>query len=228
MKKKILIIVIAIILIVSVVLGFLLAKDYMQEKILIEEIQTLTSRDITEDDFDTPIKTTGNYAVVEKAIKTYLNDYSTELKKVIAVLEDEKFVKILTVDNYKEDGPDFTNTKEYISTTKTQFNESMELIKEKCSKEKIMEQIQKENLDQKYVELYESLMLDEELEKDLVTQQEELEKAGEQINKLIDVYEKVIDFLVDNKGKWEVSGNMIQFETNKLVDQFNELTAQIQ
>ena len=175
MNKKVVIAIVAVIVVVLVVFGFFASRDIMQVKKLTEEVQALTNMDITKDDFNTEIKTTGDYATVEKSIKTYLNDFSVELKKVLAILQDDKFVKILTVDNYKEDGPDFEKTKEYISTTKTNFNESMDIVKEKCSKEAIMEQIKKENLDQKYVDLYEKLMLDEKIEKDLAKQQEELQ-----------------------------------------------------
>ena len=178
---------------------------------------------LTKDEIDMTIKTKGDYAVVEKTIKEYLNNYSINIKEAMNIMQDKKMAEILTVDNYKNDGPEFTNSKEYISKTKTDFNEKMNLLMNMTSEEKMMQEIENKNLDSNFVELYRELMLGDKMEEDLKQMVKSLEEASTTINNILDTQEKVIDLLINNKGKWEVQGKQIQFSTQKLVNEYNDL-----
>ena len=118
---------------------------------------------------------------------------------------------------------DITNSKEYISKTKTDFNEKMNLLINMTSEEKMMQEIENKNLDSNFVELYRELMLGDKMEEDLKQMVKSLEEASTTINNILDTQEKVIDLLINNKGKWEVQGKQIQFSTQKLVNEYNDL-----
>ncbi len=223
MKKKIIVIVAILALIIVGVIGYFATLDLKQGVTLRKEVDTIGKLDITKDEIDMTIKTKGDYAVVEKTIKEYLNNYSINIKEAMNIMQDKKMAEILTVDNYKNDGPEFTNSKEYISKTKTDFNEKMNLLINMTSEEKMMQEIENKNLDSNFVELYRELMLGDKMEEDLKQMVKSLEEASTTINNILDTQEKVIDLLINNKGKWEVQGKQIQFSTQKLVNEYNDL-----
>lgn len=228
MKKKMIVIVAILALIIVGVIGYFATLDLKQGVILRKEVDTIGKSDITKDEIDMTIKTKGDYAVVEKTIKEYLNNYSINIKEAMNIMQDKKMAEILTVDNYKNDGPEFTNSKEYISKAKTDFNEKMNLLISMTSEEKMMQEIENKNLDSNFVELYRELMLGDKMEEDLKQMVKSLEEASTTINNILDTQEKVIDLLINNKGKWEVEGNQIQFSTQKLVNEYNSLISSLQ
>lgn len=223
MKKKMIVIGAILVLIVLGVVGYFASLDLKQGVILRKEVDTIGKSDITKDEIDMTIKTKGDYAVVEKTIKEYLNTYSINIKETMNIMQDKKMAEILTADNYKNDGPEFLNSKEYISKTKTDFNQKMELLINMTSEEKMMQEIESKNLDSNFVELYRELMLGEKMEEDLKQMVKSLEEASETINNILNTQQKVIDLLINNKGNWEVKGNQIQFSTQKLVNEYNNL-----
>ncbi len=228
MKKKMIVIVAILALIIVGVIGYFATLDLKQGVTLRKEVNTIGKLDITKDEIDMTIKTKGDYAVVEKTIKEYLNNYSINIKEAMNIMQDKKMAEILTVDNYKNDGPEFTNSKEYISKAKTDFNEKMNLLISMTSEEKMMQEIENKNLDSNFVELYRELMLGDKMEEDLKQMVKSLEEASTTINNILDTQEKVIDLLINNKGKWEVEGNQIQFSTQKLVNEYNSLISSLQ
>lgn len=71
-------------------------------------------------------------------------------------------------------------------------------------------------------ELYIELMLGEELKGDLQEAKDSLTESSVTINNILDVQEKVINMLIQNKGKWEVEDEQIVFSSQALVNQYNE------
>lgn len=230
MKKNAIIAVVAVVVVVLLgVGGFFITKDMRQEKLLIEEVNKISSMDATKDNFDDlPIKTTGDYAVVEKAVKSYLKEFSDVLKSTMGVMQDEKIAQLLSGENIKNDGPEFVQTKEYINNAKAKFNENVTKLISMCDEETMMENIRKENLDSKFEELYKNLMFDEDVKKDLKASQSQMETASKQVNNVFDTQLEIVDFLNKNKGKWEVnSSNQVVFSTQSLVNQYNALVRKL-
>lgn len=65
----------------------------------------------------------GEYLQVEEALKEYLTARFQNITKISEILNNEKLENILTIDNYKNDGPEFVTTKEYIENTKQELQE---------------------------------------------------------------------------------------------------------
>lgn len=226
MKKKIIIAIIVLIAIVGVI-GYFAVLDLMQGAILRKEIEIITKLDITKNEVDMEIKTKGNYAVVEKTIKDYMNTYSTNCKELMKILEDEQMAQILTAENYKNDGPDFIQSKEYIETTRRNFNERINILIDMTNEEAMKTAIEDKGLDENFKNLYNELMLGEELTVDLQETVQSLEESSTAVNNVLDVQEKVINMLIQNKGKWEVENDQIVFSSQTLVDQYNELISSL-
>ena len=221
-KKLILTIgIIAILLVLGIVI-FILTEDMRQEAILKVEMSKLSKMDVTKDSVDMTIKTKKEYGIVEETAKTYLNTYSNTLKDIQKILNDDKIAEILTSENYKSDGPEFTESKEYITSMRERFNEKMNTLIDMTSKEMMMQAIQDKNLEEKYINLYNELMLGDELTNDLEEAAKSLQESNELINKVLDTQENVINMLSKNKGKWEINDEgQIEFDTKALVDEYN-------
>ena len=197
MKKKIILVAIIIVLAIVGVVGYMLASSLMQEITLRKEADAIGKLDITKDSIDMEIKTKGDYGVVEKTMKEYMNTYGTTCKELMDILQDDQMGKILTAENYKNDGKEFIKTKEYITKTKTDFNEKINKLIEMSSEEKMMEVVKEKQLEESYVELYKEIMLGNEIKEDLQEVVSELEEASKAINNRLEVEEKIINFLND-------------------------------
>lgn len=121
MKKIVKWIILIIIVLIVIGIGILLVKDLKQEDTLREEIlafDNLTREENIDlekiDEKIRKIKTTGDYGVVEKAVKEQWSDIINTSIDLTNILNDEKIEKVLTAENYKEDGPDFIETKKYL------------------------------------------------------------------------------------------------------------------
>ena len=99
MKKAIIGVIIAIVLVAIVGIGVLVVNDFKQEDILRQEMlefENLTRvENIDLDQIDQRIrelKTTGDYGVLEKAMKDYLADVLNATVSIADVLNDERII----------------------------------------------------------------------------------------------------------------------------------------
>ena len=164
--------------------------------------------------------TTGDYQKIEKAAKKYFTDILDNLIDIVTVLNDERITNILTVDNYVNDGKEFLTTRKYIKDTKEKLITGRDSYYELFTEEKVMTYLDGLTIDDYYRDFYRNEIIgDIENEKNDKT----VEKAINQIIDMLDDSEKIINFLVENKNSWEVEGDTIVFDTNELVDQYNNL-----
>ena len=228
MKKKTGIIIGVILLFVVIIVGIVYYYDNVvyPKQVLENEVLTLSTLDLTKDTVDMNIKAKGKYGEVEKAIKTYLSEYSIESKKIISIMSDERYSKVLSIDNYKEDGKEFTSTKAYLAQTKSDLEDSFDKLITMTSTENMSSYIDP-NLGQQYVDLYEYYMFDQEISKELESAKTSLEEAKTTIDNTLYVYENVINLLSNNQNSWIIQGENIVFSTQELLDQYNELTLKL-
>lgn len=234
-KGKIIAIIIAIVAVLAIVTILLImgtksvVSDIEQEELIKKELKEINemsdAENIDKEALDKKINniaTTGDYAIVEKALKTYISDVYRDTTKLSELLTDKKLEDIMTTNNYKNDGPDFIETKEYLTNEKNQIKEYKDIVYGYFEEEKIMSYINDKGLDSYYMDLYKQLALEdrEQLE------QEDKNKIDESIDliyNIIDVGNETIDFLIQNKGKWEVQGEEIAFETDELSTQYTNI-----
>ena len=232
MKKKILIAIGIIAILIVVIIAFMAVSDMIQEKKLMEEFQYVEGLTEKEDHETDEIKealerviTKGDYGKVETSYKQYLKDVYGNMENISKILDDEKITNSLTSENYKEDGPDFVTTKKYLTETKQSLEEGKNKYYELLTEDGAMKYIKEQNLDSYYEDLYKNEI------KVYINQEERDDKTVEEsINDVISVLstsEKIINFLSENKGKWEIEEDSIVFETQKLSDEYDKLTSEI-
>lgn len=226
--KKALIIIGIIVAIVLVLVTVMIIKDFNQEEKLRQELNEIDSL-INFDEFDYDVvnerlgKTisSGDYLVVEKAAKKYLKDTIDTTLTFVNLVTDEKFSNVLTPENYKEDGPDFIKTKLYIKDTKEQIENNKNTILKQFDNETVLSYIENKNLDSYYVDFYKSLAFSSEAE--INKSKQEIEQSINDVINTLNVYEEVINFLIENKNDWTIDGEYIIFSNNELSDQYNDL-----
>ena len=52
-------------------------------------------------------------------------------------------------------------------------------------------------------------------------EKKELESSIDKVVSMLDIETQVIDFLIENKGKWKVQGDQVLFDSNSLVIEYN-------
>lgn len=223
MKKnvKLLIgIIVAVVVIVGGIIGFKVYSDLQQEEILDKEMKIVENLDIEKDDYNRPIKTKGDYAVVEKTVKNYLSDFQKTLLKTSSLMEDKRLVNMLSAQNYKNDGPEFKESLKYIEETSKELETLFDKLIDMCDEKTIMAAIEKENLSDYYVDLYKEVAIGD-VSDDFKEVKKEYEDSKEKMLELLKLYDNVLNFLKKNKGKWQVQGDNIVFNSQSLLTTYN-------
>ena len=231
MKKKILISIALVIISIISIFGFLIYRDLKEENKLVDEINKIV--ELTEkEDIDMVeinrladrIVTKREYAIVEEAIKEYLKDAFANIMVMHEVLNDDDLINILTIENYENDGPNFSKTLKYIKETKTTLENSKNSYKEYLTEKKVMEYIADKDLDSYYKDLYKELAIGD-LEDEL--SDGTVENSINEVIDLLNKEEVIINFLIKNKSSWYVDGENIVFGTDSLVEEYNNLVSNL-
>lgn len=227
MKKKILIVILIIIVIALIGVGYFVYTDLKQEeklKIELTELSELSNaQDIDINEINNRldrIVTKGDYAAVENAFKTYLRENFDNSIQIANMLNDDKITTLLTVENYQENGKDFTNSKEYITTTRATLEDCKNKYAEFLTEEKAMSYINDKGLDSYYTDLYK-----EEFVGDMSSalQDTTVQDSIDEIIELLNTSEKVLNLLSENQNSWEIDGENIVFNNENLSNQYDEL-----
>lgn len=226
-KKKFFIIFLFILLDTFLLIGYLVIRDKTNLADLEKEVKEINKLDITKDNYNRRIKTSGNYALVERTIKNYLNDYSKGIQKVKNTMSDSKLTKILSFDNYTSDGFEFVESFKYLNSEKESFNKEIDSLIEKSNKKNIEKYINKRIKDNYYNNLCTELMITDERMKSLEETKKTLEEIKSKVNKVIDTSTEVLNLLKDNKDDCVLEDGQIKFKSKAVYDKYNELTNKI-
>ena len=225
MKKKILIIISIIILVLLGIIGYYVIIDMQQEEKLeteLTEISNLTNAETIDiDAINERLKrtvTTGDYAIVEQAFKQYLKDNFDNSIQIAEILNDEKITNLLTVENYKTDGKEFVETKNYIASTRDTLENCKNKYTEFFTEEKAMSYINDKGLDSYYTDLYKQKYLG-----DIETENTDktVENAIDEIISILNKSEEVINFLLENQNSWQIQGENIVYNSESLSDEYD-------
>lgn len=229
MKKKILIIIVIVAIIILGLITYFVISDLRQEEKLKSELNELSQLSNAENiDMDkineklNTVVTKDDYAIVEKAFKDYLSDSFENSLEIANILNDEKITQSLTPENYKNDGPEFTNTKEYLTQTIEQLEYCKNKYNEFLTDEKAMSYINDKNLDDYYVNLYR-----DEIVGDLSNTDKTVENSINEVISLLKQSENIIDFLIENKNNWDIENDNIVFDDTDLAREYDDLVSQL-
>lgn len=226
-RKKFLLVFGFIVLNMFMLVSFLVIRDATMENELKNEMEYLSKLDITKDRYNKKTVTRGKYAVVEKSIKKYLDDYHLELQEVLKLINDKELTTILSYDNYSTDGPEFTKSLEYLNVSKETFNKKVDDLINKFGDEEIKNNIYKSTKEEYYVNLYDNLMLSSNMRSNYNSTIELLKSTKSRMNNVYDTSIEVLNFLVLYKDDWVVEDGKIKFKTQDLYNYYNELISKV-
>jgi len=232
-KKGLIIAIIVIVAIIAIAVVGFLAYHGQQVALLTVEIQKATSIKMVDErgtinkdaKIDMEIKTKGSYAVVEETLKNYLNETLTLAQGAENVYDEETLKNIVSIENIKNDGPDFVTTKAKIAEMKTASEEYLNKFIDLCNEEKLLAAIDDKPVNDYYKELYKELATDEETATELSKTIEELETAKTTVTASFDYLNNIIEFLSTNKASWTVQGNQIVFYSQAKLNEYNKLVS---
>lgn len=213
-------VVISIIAVIGYV-GFNAYKDYSQKALLNEELTALSKKTLGKDDYDTEIKTSGNYSKVEKTIKGYLQKYSDAIKSVT-----EETAKTSNIQGAVEKDK-LEERKSEVQQIKTNIENSVNTLIEMSSEETIKKEIEKEGLSAKYVDLYNELMIGN-LSNRLENEKEKMSNTKDKILELFDKLIATYDYLLEHKDSWNLENNQILFTNSTHLREYNKLVQELQ
>lgn len=222
-RKKLCLLFLFILFDVVLIIGYLVIRDATLLNELKKEVLEIEKFDITKDRYNTSIKTKGNYAVVEKAIKKYMDDYAVLLQSSLEIIKDPKLTKILSYSNYESDGPEFNESLVYLNDTKTKFNRNLDKLIADADENNINKYINDITDDKNSRELYVELMSDDRMRSNFSDVKSLLVDTKTRVNNVFDVSVEVLTFLVNNKESWKLEEGEIRFLTEDLYNQYISL-----
>lgn len=234
-KKGLIIAIIAVVLAIIIGISLFVAYHSSQFALLVSETNKITSMEMLKADgtvdqdakIDMEIKTKGSYAVVEQTLKEYLNETLETSKKAPEIIKTEDIEKLMSFENIKNDGPEFTQTKAKIAEMRKAGEEYIEQLLSLCEKERFLTVIDDKDISDYYKEIYKKLAVDEETEKELNETKEKGEKAKKQITASFDYIENIFNFLSEHKSDWTIMGNQIMFYNQSVLNQYQQIVSNV-
>ena len=240
MKKIVFILVIAIIIIGIVIGKNVLDSKKVQNEVTqesvshdpkdvikyeIDMINKITSGSYNQEEINQVLnrtETTGDYAVVEKAIKKYMKDYIDMSSGITEAMNQINLNVILSEDNVNNDKPDFVNTKTKLSDAKLKLEEYKTNSTNFLTEEKIKSYLSdSETISEEARNFYNTeLAKMTEEDKEVISQ---LDSTFTLANSIIAKEEAIIDFLITNKNAWELKNGAISFDTADKAEGYNAL-----
>ena len=229
MKKKIVIIIAIILILIIGTIAYFVISDLKQEEKLrteMDEIYSLMgSENIDYSQIEERLNrvvTKGDYATIEKALKNFLSDSVENNTRIYEILADERIVNNLTPENYRTDGPEFVQTKEYLANTIRELQECKEKYANYFTEENIMSYISDKNINTYYIDLYKNEITGE-TEDEENTVVDDIDETLEILN----ITQEVINFLAENKNSWYIENDNIYFNSEDMSNKYIELISKI-
>ena len=230
-KRVIISIIVIIIIIIGIVGGSYLFSGFSnkQTKLLTDETNKILQADITTENIDLDVKSSKNYAVVEKAIKEYVS----ELKNIYVEMDELNSGinpnNIFTADNIED--KDLNEIDDIINEYKEKSQDSVTKLESLLTEEKIAENINKRNISTRkdyYIELYNTIMTSDNMKKQYNTLEEKIKDEKSKLSEKLKQIDNISEFLKKNSDSWTIKDGKIQFTNlNRMTEYYgllNKLT----
>ena len=196
-------------------------KFQQQElKQLTEEANKLLQQDIINDEIDNEIKTSKNYAIVEKAVKEYI----TDLKNIY--LEIEELNTKISIDTiFSEENFSDNNIDKVVDEYNQKGKEYLEKIKKLEQEENIINSLNLDNISNKkdyYIDLYKTIILSDSMKNQYKKIEEKIEKSNDKLHNNLIVISNAKKYLEKNTKSWEIKeGKLIFKNPNIMIEYYN-------
>ena len=231
-KKLIKKIIIGIVIVVVIIIGlifFMAFKELQEEDILKQEIINYSNKDLSKDNYPIEVKTTGDRAYVEEAVKKYYKSLSDSVKTINSLLNDEELTNILTINSLRNDSPNYTKSHTLISDTKSKVTKELENISRLCEEDTIKNLIDKEKLSDSeyYYDFYLNLMYTKKDLENFKSTKEEMVTLSNNLNEFLNKVDEILTFLEINANYIEYTNTDIYISDNNILNKYNNLIEEL-
>ena len=210
--------IVAILLVVAVIIAgliiVLVSKEKGQNDLLTAEINALS-----ESNTNTEVKTTGQYGIVEKLIKEDYKLYIDSINTLRANYEKLASAKVINLDTYQKDGPEFEESLGLLNGIKQENAELISKLEAIVDEAKIEETIRANGLESRYADMYKDILGQIKLADGIASLKETDAKYDAYNDSLI----AVLDYMKANKGEWFIENNTLKSKSQTFIDEYNEL-----
>ena len=229
MKKNKKIILFSLFLLFDLFLVGILYYFYNQASlnVLKKEVNELTLLDPSKDRYNRPIVSRGRYRVVEQAIKDYFDSYAVELQDLTKVAQTEELSSLLSFDNYQNDGPDFSQSIDFLIKFQDDYSKRVDSLLKKLEEDNIKKNIDSYTNSNYCKHLYNELLFQDDVFDDLLSTKELLLNSRNSMNQFYQVHINLFNFLKDNKDSWILEDGNIKFANNDLFNLYNNYLNQL-
>ena len=193
----------------------------------LSEIDYLINNNIDDYRIDTMLKnyvSSGNYLMVEKATKNYLQDVLYYARKLNDINDNEELMMVLSMENFDADMPDFLESQRIINDVTIEIEDIYENITYLLQEDTIYSYLE----DDIFVylrEYYKELVYDDTLYKENIYS---VESDLNFILSVFNLYDEFYTFLRDNQNDWVVDGDYIYFANETLEEEYLDLLYRIE
>lgn len=198
-------------ILIFIIIGYNLTNNKKQEDLLKKEIINLVEKDLHKDNYDVRIKTKGEYSKKEKELKKHYKELSNNIKIINGYLDNQDLINILSLDNIKNNAPDFKDSYNLVNSVRDRLESSISTVINLSSEDSVRE-ILGDNIDYIKDDL-----------KDLKSIKEETQIIVDDLNIFLDKVEVILNLLKNNSNNWYIKDNELYFKNNKLVNEYNNL-----
>lgn len=224
-KKTIIAMIVIIVLILALIGVTFLFNNFEKEQLqlLTQESNKLLQQDLSTETIDMEIKTSDDYAKVEKSIKEYLSKIQNIYLKMNNLSDEIDLDNIFSAQNIEEKNLDKIDNiiDDYRQKSKDYLEEYINMTKE----ENIMENINSINILKRksyYVDLYKTVMLSDTMKNQYSNMQDSVEAKKDDLYDKLNVISKIKQYLDEHSKYWSIKDDKITFtNTNTMVEYYN-------
>lgn len=231
MKKrtKIIIIILAVVAVLIGVIVYISIGELREEDILKQEVVNFSNKDLLNDDFSIEVKTTGDRAYIEEAVKKYYLELSNNIKVIDSYLTNNiELQNVLTLESLINNRPTYEESLKIVSEAKNEVSKALNNIIKLCDEDTIKNLIDKKKLDDPdyYYDFYMQLMgTDKDLEK-LKEVKENMETLTSDLEEFLDKVTEILYFLESNDSLITYS-DTISFANDDLLLRYQTLVNEL-
>lgn len=228
-RNKYLFLILFILFLLFLFLGyFVIVNRRVQEDRLLNDIEKFSKQDILSDRTFSSSSVSFKYKEVEEVIEDYIDDFYKQYQKVMSYADDQELTTLLSISNYLEDGKEFNHSLEYVEKVRGRFQKDIDKLFQFCTKKGIIEFSKESSLSGYYQDVFVSSVLNSSLFVKLENYKESFLESENQMNMVFNTVTSTLSFLKINADNWKIEDNEIQFSTEDLVNQYNNLVFNIE
>lgn len=225
-KRKLFFLFILLVILVVVLIYLFVINKSIQEKQLLIDVKSYADSNLI-DVKKSRANVFGKYRKIEDAVYQYILDFQKQYSKVLDYASDEELTSILSVDNYSSDGPLFVQSNQYIEKVRSEFDQDMQKLISFSTEDGLEEYVKKLNFSSYEEKVFLDSVNKSGLFSNFNSYQDEFLESENHMNSIFNSIVSTLGFLKTNSDNWKIEEGEIQFSTEDLVNQYNQLVSNL-